>query len=92
MKLILQSIKFETLVIQAGSDNSGVATDMITMNATVKLSFRNTATFFGVHVKPSPVNLDYSRITLASGNVSSLDCINLNTQTSVIVFLTDYRI
>ncbi|KAL1821903.1 hypothetical protein ACET3Z_016772 [Daucus carota] len=68
-KVTMKSIKFETLVIQAGSDNSGVATDMITMNATVKLSFRNTATFFGVHVKPTPVNLDYSKITLASGNV-----------------------
>lgn len=60
-------------MIQAGSDNSGVATDMITMNATVKLTFRNTATFFGVHVKPTPVYLDYSQITLASGNVSLLN-------------------
>lgn len=57
-------------MIQAGSDNTGVATDMVTMNSTVKLIFRNTASFFGVHVASTPVDLSYSQITLASGAVS----------------------
>lgn len=60
----------ETFVIQAGSDNTGVATDMVTMNSTVQLIFRNTASFFGVHVADTPVELSYSQITLASGAVS----------------------
>lgn len=67
----LQSIKFENFVIQAGSDNTGVATDMVTMNSTVKLTFRNTATFFGVHVTSTPLDLSYSQITFGSGSVSS---------------------
>lgn len=66
----LQSIKFEQFKIQAGSDYTGVATDMISMNATVKFTFRNTGTFFGVHVTSTPLDLSYSQITIASGTVS----------------------
>lgn len=58
-------------MVQAGSDGTGVSTDMISMNATVKLNFRNTATFFGVHVTSTPVALSYSQLTIGFGNVSS---------------------
>lgn len=68
-KISMKSIKFETFVIQAGSDNTGVATDMVTMNSTVKLTFRNTATFFGVHVTSTPLDLSYSEITIGSGAI-----------------------
>lgn len=68
-EITVKSIKMETFVIQAGSDNTGVATDMVTMNSTVKLVFRNTASFFGVHVASTPVDLSYSQITLASGAI-----------------------
>ena len=64
-----QSILFDKFVIQAGADFSGVATDLATMNATVKFVFRNTATFFGVHVTSTPLQLSYSQLTLASGTV-----------------------
>lgn len=46
---ILQSIKFDHVRVQAGSDATGVATDMITLNSTLKFAYRNTGTFFGVH-------------------------------------------
>lgn len=65
-----QSIKFEHFKIQAGSDSTGVATDMITMNSTVKMIYRNTGTFFGVHVTSTPIDLSYSQINIASGTVS----------------------
>ncbi|WOH02851.1 hypothetical protein DCAR_0522241 [Daucus carota subsp. sativus] len=68
-EITVKSIKMETFVIQAGSDGTGVATDMVTMNSTVKLVFRNTASFFGVHVASTPVDLSYSQITLASGAI-----------------------
>lgn len=68
--MVLQSIKFEQFKIQAGSDFTGVATDMITMNSTVKMIYRNTGTFFGVHVSSTPIDLSYSQITIASGTVS----------------------
>lgn len=66
---ILQSIKFDHLRVQAGSDSTGVATDMITMNSTLKFTYRNTGTFFGVHVTSTPLELSYSDIVIASGNV-----------------------
>lgn len=57
-------------MVQAGSDSTGVATDMISMNSTLKFNFRNTATFFGVHVTSTPVDLSYSEIVIGIGNVS----------------------
>lgn len=43
---------------------------MITVNSTVKMIYRNTGTFFGVHVTSNPLDLSYSEITIASGAVS----------------------
>ncbi|KAK6130871.1 hypothetical protein DH2020_035389 [Rehmannia glutinosa] len=67
-KISMKSITFERFVVQAGSDDSGVSTDMISMNSTLKLNFRNTATFFGVHVTSTPLALSYSQLTIGSGN------------------------
>ncbi|KAK3015448.1 hypothetical protein RJ639_006810 [Escallonia herrerae] len=69
--ITMRSISFDQFVIQAGMDGSGVATDMVTMNATVKLIFRNTGTFFGIHVKSTPLDLSYSKLTLASGSINN---------------------
>ncbi|KAI8548672.1 hypothetical protein RHMOL_Rhmol07G0292700 [Rhododendron molle] len=68
-KITVKSITFENLLVQAGSDYTGVATEMISMNSTVKLIFRNTATFFGVHVSSTPVDLSYDQITIGSGTM-----------------------
>lgn len=68
-KITMKSIKFERLVIQAGSDGTGVATDMISLNSTIKFNFRNTATFFGVHVASTPIDLSYSDIVIGTGNM-----------------------
>ncbi|XP_057975753.1 uncharacterized protein LOC131163066 [Malania oleifera] len=68
-KITMKSITFEQLVIQAGSDFTGVATEMVSLNSTVKFTYRNTATFFGVHVTSTPLDLSYSQLTLASGAV-----------------------
>lgn len=68
---ILQSITFEQLKVQAGQDAGGIGTDMITMNATLRMLYRNTGTFFGVHVTSSPIDLSFSQITIGSGAVSS---------------------
>ncbi|RDX58158.1 hypothetical protein CR513_62546, partial [Mucuna pruriens] len=68
-KISIKSIKFDQVRVQAGSDSTGVATDMITLNSTLKFTYRNTGTFFGVHVTSTPVELSYSEIVIASGNV-----------------------
>ncbi|CDY18096.1 BnaA01g23570D [Brassica napus] len=69
-KITVKSITFETLKIQAGQDAGGVGTDMITMNATLRMLYRNTGTFFGVHVTSTPVDLSFSQMKIGSGSVS----------------------
>ncbi|CAI0558103.1 unnamed protein product [Linum tenue] len=68
-KITMKSIKFERFNIQAGSDASGVATDMITVNSTVRMIYRNTGTFFGVHVTSTPLDLTYSQLAIATGTI-----------------------
>ncbi|KAJ4966410.1 hypothetical protein NE237_018259 [Protea cynaroides] len=68
--LILLSITFKHFAISAGSDASGVATDMVSMNSTVKFTLRNTVTFFGVHVISMPIDLSYYQLTVSTRNVS----------------------
>ncbi|KAL0360846.1 UNVERIFIED_CONTAM: hypothetical protein Sradi_3769100 [Sesamum radiatum] len=68
-KIIMRSIKIERFVVQAGSDDTGVSTDMISVNSTVKFTFRNTGTFFGVHVASTPLDLSYSQLTIGSGDM-----------------------
>ncbi|KAL3505158.1 hypothetical protein ACH5RR_034999 [Cinchona calisaya] len=70
-KITMKSIKFERFVVQAGSDSTGVATDMISMNSTLKFNFHNTATFFGVHVTSTPVDLSFSDLTIGSGTMKN---------------------
>lgn len=65
----MKSIKFENFDVQAGADYVGVPTSMATMNATVRLVYRNKGTFFGIHVSPTIVNLYYQRLVIASGTV-----------------------
>lgn len=85
----MQSIKFDDLRVQAGSDATGVTTDMITMNSTLKFTYRNTGTFFGVHVTATPVELSYSDIVIASGDVRFMKTKQHNTDISgVSLFLT----
>ncbi|KAF9687555.1 hypothetical protein SADUNF_Sadunf02G0105600 [Salix dunnii] len=68
-KITMKSITFEQFRIQAGSDSTGVATDMISVNSTVKMTYRNKGTFFGVRVTSTPIDLSFSEITIASGNI-----------------------
>lgn len=66
----MKSITFESFNIQAGTDASLVATEMASLNSTIKFSFRNKGSFFGVHVSSTPLDLTYYQLTLASGNIN----------------------
>ncbi|KAL2512671.1 hypothetical protein Adt_18271 [Abeliophyllum distichum] len=68
-KITMKSITFERFGVQAGSDSTGVSTDMMSMNATVKFTFRNTATFFGVHVTSTPLAVSYSELNIGNGDM-----------------------
>ncbi|OVA16025.1 Late embryogenesis abundant protein [Macleaya cordata] len=68
-KISMKSIVFESFNIQAGMDHSGVPTDMLSLNSTVKFKYRNPATFFGVHVSSTPVELHYYQLKVAFGHM-----------------------
>jgi hypothetical protein len=54
-----------------GSDSSGVPTKMLTLNGSLRMSVYNPATLFGIHVSSTPINLVYSEIPIATGQVQS---------------------
>ncbi|CAI9110184.1 OLC1v1010163C1 [Oldenlandia corymbosa var. corymbosa] len=66
----MRSLTFDQFTVQAGSDASGVGTEMLTMNSTVRLTFRNKGTFFGIHVSPTTLDLSLTELTVATGTVS----------------------
>ncbi|VYS64948.1 unnamed protein product [Arabidopsis thaliana] len=65
----LKEMVLENLNVQSGNDQSGVLTDMLTLNSTVRILYRNPATFFTVHVISAPLQLSYSQLILASGQM-----------------------
>ncbi|KAJ3675171.1 hypothetical protein LUZ60_004213 [Juncus effusus] len=67
----MNSITFHNFVVQAGTDASLVPTELSTLNSTLKLSYRNTGSFFGVHVSSMPLVLYYSQVVLATGNINN---------------------
>lgn len=67
---LLQSLTVNNLYLGSGVDNTGVPTKMVTMNCSLKISVYNPATLFGILVSSSPINLMYSKISMANGQVN----------------------
>uniref|UniRef100_A0A0E0GAX6 Late embryogenesis abundant protein LEA-2 subgroup domain-containing protein n=1 Tax=Oryza nivara TaxID=4536 RepID=A0A0E0GAX6_ORYNI len=70
--VVVKSVVFETYHIQGGTDRTGVPTKMMSVNATVRLRFRNRGTFFSLHVTSTPFHLFYDDLTVATGHVRAL--------------------
>jgi hypothetical protein len=70
--VMLQSLTVHNLYLGEGSDSSGVPTKMLTVNGSLKMNIYNPAPLFGIHVSSTPVNLIYSEITVATGQVRIL--------------------
>ncbi|EEF33962.1 uncharacterized protein LOC8265944 [Ricinus communis] len=68
-QIIVKNIVFENFNVQAGNDQTGVPTDMLSLNSTVKIHYRNPATFFAVHVTSTPLELHYYQLKIASGQM-----------------------
>ncbi|KAJ6827260.1 uncharacterized protein M6B38_356665 [Iris pallida] len=65
----VKGVVFEGYNVQAGMDLTGVPTKMLSLNSTVRIRFRNPATFFGVHVSSTPLQLYYYQLNVASGQM-----------------------
>ncbi|KAJ0680237.1 putative Late embryogenesis abundant protein [Helianthus annuus] len=68
-EITVKSLAMNSLFIGEGSDSSGVITKMLTINGSLRLGVHNPASFFGIHVSSSPVNLIYSEIVIATGQL-----------------------
>ncbi|KAJ1280350.1 hypothetical protein BS78_04G225400 [Paspalum vaginatum] len=67
--VVVKSVVFESYHIQSGTDRTGVPTKMMSVNATVRLRFRNRGTFFSLHVSATPFLLFYGELTVATGDM-----------------------
>ncbi|KAG8500275.1 hypothetical protein CXB51_004220 [Gossypium anomalum] len=57
------------IFVKAGNDESGVPTDMLSLNSTVTISYRNLAASYTFHVTSTPLELHHFQLKLASGKM-----------------------
>ncbi|XP_057969735.1 uncharacterized protein LOC131158845 [Malania oleifera] len=69
VQIAVKNLTVKNFHFGEGSDVTGVPTKMLTVNCSFKMSIYNPATFFGIHVSAAPVNLMYSEITAATGEL-----------------------
>ncbi|GAB2225277.1 hypothetical protein Droror1_Dr00006068 [Drosera rotundifolia] len=67
----VQSLTLGDFYTSEGVDWTGVPTRILSMNCSVTILVHNTATFFGIHVSATPVNLLYYDLVVASGQFPS---------------------
>ncbi|XP_021800233.1 uncharacterized protein LOC110744547 [Prunus avium] len=68
-RVAVKSLAVHNFYFGEGSDTTGVPSKMLTMNCSVKMSVYNPATFFGIHVSSTSINLMYSEIAVATGQL-----------------------
>lgn len=68
-EVAVKSLTVHNLYIGEGSDFTGVPTKILTVNSTLRMSIYNPATFFGIHVHSTPINLVFSDISVATGEL-----------------------
>ncbi|KAJ6327571.1 hypothetical protein OIU78_014441 [Salix suchowensis] len=77
-EIMVKSLVVNNFYVGEGSDSSGVPTKMLTLNGSLRMSVYNPATIFGIHVSSTPINLVYSEIPIATGQVQILSITNYN--------------
>ncbi|KAJ7973859.1 Late embryogenesis abundant protein [Quillaja saponaria] len=68
-RVSVKSVTVHNFYFGEGSDITGVPTKMLTVNCSVRMTVYNPATFFGIHVSSKSMNLMYSEITVATGQL-----------------------
>ncbi|XP_019194167.1 PREDICTED: uncharacterized protein LOC109188107 [Ipomoea nil] len=68
-QVTLKSLSVSNIYIGEGSDFTGVPTRLLSVNGSLRISVYNPATFYGIHVSSTPINLVFSDITVATGQL-----------------------
>jgi len=68
-EVFVKSMSINNLYIGTVSDFTGVPSKMLTVNGSLLMTTYNPATFFGIHISSSPINIVYSEITVATGQL-----------------------
>ncbi|BAU02881.1 hypothetical protein LR48_Vigan10g013100 [Vigna angularis] len=71
VRVSVKSLTLHNFYFGEGADMTGVPSKMLTVNCSVRMKVHNPATFFGIHVSSKEVNLMYSEITVASGELKN---------------------
>lgn len=69
VEVTIKSLSVHNFYVGSGSDSTGVLTKMLNLNGTLRMTIYNPATFYGIHVSSTPVNLIYSDIVIATAQV-----------------------
>lgn len=67
--LQLQGVEFQSFNVMQGYDRTGVPTDMVNLDATVKLSVNNPSKYYGAFVSAPAVHLSYLPRSIAHSQV-----------------------
>lgn len=65
----MQNVVFESFDVHAGVDETGVATEMVSLNSSVAITYVNRGPFFGVGVSSTPWEFYCYQLGVASGEV-----------------------
>ncbi|KZV43802.1 hypothetical protein F511_08873 [Dorcoceras hygrometricum] len=68
-EVAVKSLSVSNLYIGSGADFTGVPTNMLNVNGSLRISIYNPATFYGIHVSATPVNLIYTDVAVATGQL-----------------------
>ncbi|KAE8665382.1 Plastidic type i signal peptidase 1 isoform 1 [Hibiscus syriacus] len=68
-QIVVKSLTVHNFYFGEGADMTGVPSKMLSINCSVRMTLYNPATFFGIHVSSNLVNLMYSEITVATGQM-----------------------
>ncbi|KAL6974419.1 hypothetical protein U1Q18_028602 [Sarracenia purpurea var. burkii] len=67
--VVVKSLTVNNFYFGQGLDYTGVPTKFLTVNCSMKMIIYNPATFFGIHVSSTPIDLFYSEIRVATGQL-----------------------
>lgn len=67
--VIVKSLTVDNFYCGEGIDHTGVPTKLVTLNCSLKINVHNPSTMSGIHVSSTSIQLMYSEIAIANGQL-----------------------